>query len=172
MYDENNQLGYVPDSPDMEDMTEEERNDLLTTHMLFGCGSLAAGFIVALLICWLLIGCTTTRYVEVPVVRTDTVRVNRTERDSIYLRDSIYMKEWTQGDTVYVVKDRWKTMWKNRTERDTIYRSRVDSVSVPVEVAKPLTWWEKTRMRAGEALLVLLVGAVAYGGWRLWRKWR
>lgn len=106
--------------------------------------------------------CTTTRYVEVPVVQCDTVWENHTTRDSIWMHDSIHVKE--KGDTVWYEK--WHVNYKEKIVHDTIYKSRVDSVAVPYpvekHVAQPLTWWQKTRMHFGEALLVLLLMAAVY----------
>ena len=107
--------------------------------------------------------CTTTKYVEVPVVHCDTVWENHTTLDSIWMHDSIHVKE--KGDTVWYEK--WHVNYKEKIVHDTIYKSRVDSVGVPYPVEKqmekPLTWWQKTRMHLGEALLVLLLVAAVYG---------
>lgn len=52
-------------------------------------------------------------------------------------------------------------------ERDTIHDSIPYPVPVPEYVEKELTWWQKTRMYAGEALLWVLGIAVIYGVVRL-----
>lgn len=118
-----------------------------------------------------LVSCTTTKYVEVPVVHTDTLYKSKVERDSIYLHDSTYIKE--TGDTVWVEK--WHTRWRERMLTDTIYRSKVDSVAVPypveVEVERKLTAWQTLRMRLGETLLGLLAVLLVYGAFRLWMKY-
>lgn len=122
--------------------------------------------------------CTTTRYVEVPVVHTDTLRENRIERDSVWLHDSIYVKEWAKGDTVYVEKVKWKIQWENHVTHDTIYQSRTDSVAKPYpvyvekEVAKKLTWWQKTQMYVGDGALLVIVLLMLYGGVRLYKDTR
>lgn len=105
--------------------------------MVGGCFTVVcyiAAFLVGLIICILLCGCTTTQYVPVVEHHTDTVRVNHTERDSIYIHDSTYIKE--KGDTVLIEK--WHTRWRDRWQHDTIYKSRVDSVPAPypVEIIK------------------------------------
>ena len=120
--------------------------------------------------------CKHVEYVTVEKVRTDTLRTTNHTRDSIYLHDSIYMHEYMQGDTVFVVRDRWKTQYVDRLRRDTIYRSRVDSIPVlcPVEVvkevAKPLSWWQQLRMLAGDVTLLLLAIAVAWYIFKIARK--
>ena len=116
--------------------------------------------------------CTTTRYVEVPVTHTDTLYISKEKRDSIFLHDSIHVKE--KGDTVWY--ERWHTKYMEKVVHDTLYQHRVDSVGVPyrveVSVGKPLSTWQKVRMRAGEVLLLLLVVLVTWGGWKIARRVR
>ena len=111
--------------------------------------------------------CTTTKYVEVPVVHTDTLIVTNNQKDSVWLHDSIYLHEWMKGDTVMVDRVVYHTKYQERLRTDTVYQHKTDTVAKPypveVKVEKELTWWQKTRIHAGEALLVLLALAVAVG---------
>ena len=69
-------------------------------------------------------------------------------RDSVYIRDSIYV--WEKGDTVtkYVERVRYQyklqtdTLYKYRSLRDTVYMERCDSIRVekPVYIEKPRRW--------------------------------
>ena len=59
--------------------------------------------IVAMLLCLLMGSCTTTKYVPMPEYHNDTVRVTQYQRDSIYMHDSILVRQ--HGDTVTI--DRW-----------------------------------------------------------------
>ena len=118
--------------------------------------------------------CTTTRYVEVPVVHTDTLRENRIERDSVWLHDSIHVKE--KGDTVWFEK--WHVNYKEKIVHDTIYQSRTDSVAKPYpvyvekEVAKKLTWWQKTQMYVGDGALLVVLAMMVYGLIKLYKETR
>ena len=116
--------------------------------------------IAILIIASWLMGCKSVKYVTVPEYHSDTVLVNRTARDSIYMHDSIYVKEWQAGDTVYVHRDRWNTQWRERIVLDSIYISKTDSVpypvEVPVEVPAQLTWWQRTKMYAGVVMLAAI----------------
>ena len=116
--------------------------------------------IAILIIASWLMGCKSVKYVTVPEYHSDTVLVNRTARDSIYMHDSIYVKEWQAGDTVYVHRDRWHTQWRERIVLDSIYISKTDSVpypvEVPVEVPAQLTWWQNTKMKAGMVMLAAI----------------
>ena len=115
------------------------------------------GIVLALLVS-LLTGCTTTKYVEVERVRTDTVYQSKIQKDSIYFHDSIYVKEYQKGDTIFVVKDRWHEKWKEVLKVDTVYKSRIDSIPVPYPVEKlvprELNWFQKGLMWLGGIAIV------------------
>ena len=112
--------------------------------------------IVAMLLCLLMGSCTTTKYVTIPEYHNDTVRVTQYQRDSIYMHDSILVRQ--QGDTVTI--DRWHTQYRDRWHTDTIYKSRVDSVPYKVEVVKEvsakLSWLERLRLNISNVLLVVI----------------
>ena len=105
-----------------------------------------------------MVGCKTKEYVTVPVHHTDTLRVVQHHRDSIYLHDSTFVREYIQGDTVRVVTEMWHTKFRDRLKTDTLYRSRTDSVPVPYpvikEVKKPLNFFEKAMMGTGIGSIV------------------
>lgn len=119
-----------------------------------------------LLLCALFGSCTTERVVTVEKVRTDTVWQNHTARDSIFVRDSVHIKE--KGDTVWVEK--WKTVWQNHTAHDSVYIHKTDSVPVPYpvikEVEKPLTKTQKGLMGVG---ILTLMGLIVFIAWKLKR---
>jgi hypothetical protein len=106
-------------------------------------------------------GCKTKEYIPVVEHHTDTLRVVQHHRDSIYLHDSTFVREYIQGDTVRVVTEMWHTKYRDRLKTDTIYRSRTDSVPVPYpvvkEVKKPLTMIEKGLMGTGIAALTAIL---------------
>lgn len=118
--------------------------------------------IIAILLCLFICSCKTTKVVTVERVTHDTTFVVREHRDSIYLHDSIYVKEWRKGDTVWVEKTRFHRAGKERTRTDTIYRSKTDSIPVPYpvvkEVEKKLTKAQKGLMwTGGLSIMALLV---------------
>ena len=140
-----------------------------------GClGSLMilAAIVIILLVCY---GCTTTRYVPVIEHRTDTVQITRQQRDSIWLHDSIYMHEYIQGDTTFILRDRWHTKYIESISHDTTYISKRDTIPQPypveVEVEKQLTWWQKFRLSMANLILwFLLIWGVALGLKTYWKK--
>lgn len=100
-------------------------------------------------------------------VRTDTCFVDRWQRDSIYIEtlrhDSVTIRE--KGDTILI--DRWHTewrdRWRDRIEHDSIYITQRDTLRVTDirEVEKRLSWWQQTRLRLADLLLVVLSLIVA-----------
>lgn len=140
-----------------------------------GClGSLMilADIVIILLVCY---GCTTTKYVPVIEHRTDTVQITRQQRDSIWLHDSIYMHEYIQGDTTFILRDRWHTKYIESISHDTTYISKRDTIPQPypveVEVEKQLTWWQKFRLSMANLILwFLLIWGVALGLKTYWKK--
>lgn len=106
------------------------------------------------------------RVVTVERVRTDTLRETRNIRDSIYLHDSVWVKQYELGETVFVEKERWHTRYQDRLLMDTMYVSRTDSVPVPypveVKVEKELSTWQSFRMTLGTIALCMLAVYVVY----------
>ena len=125
--------------------------------------ALCMGVLIALS---LLSSCTTTKYVEVERVRTDTTYITKWQKDSVWLHDSIHVKE--KGDTVLIEK--WHTQWRDRLRIDTIYQATHDTIPAPFPqteyVEKDLSWWQRTQMYAGDVMLLVLLG---YGLFRLRR---
>lgn len=101
--------------------------------------------------------CRSIRYVPVETIRTDSLYLSVHERDSIHIKDFVYIKE--KGDSVIV--DKWHTVYRDRRTRDTIYIEKEKEVMVPYPVEKELTWWQKTKLEIGEfsigIILVLLI---------------
>ena len=75
-------------------------------------------------------------------VRTEYVAQEVHHRDTIITRDSAYIREWMQGDTVFVDRYRDRYVYRDRW-RDSI-QIKVDSFAVErvkeVQVEKSLSW--------------------------------
>jgi hypothetical protein len=132
-------------------------------RMKVGCLQLVSiifSVILALLLFALFNSCSTQRVVTVERRTTDTLMMLNSIRDSIYLHDSIYISDFVRTDTVFRTVERWHTQYRDRWQHDTIYKSRTDSVPVPVptpvEVPAKLTWWQQTRMHIGGIALAVL----------------
>lgn len=138
-------------------------------RMKAGCMQLASiivSVILALLLFALFNSCSTQRVVTVERRTTDTLMMLNSIRDSIYLHDSIYIIDFVRTDTVFRTVERWHTQYRDRWQHDTIYKSRTDSVPVPVptpvEVPAKLTWWQQTRMHIGGIVLAVLGLYIAF----------
>ena len=169
--DYNNPNDYWNGNDPCKGMAEKERIKTALAYMVV----YFIGFAIAVAVCALLSGCTTTKYVPVIEHRTDTLRWHRNIRDSIYLSDSIYVSDFVRDDTVYKTVDRWHTRYIERTSHDTIYQSRHDSIPVPYPVEKevpaPLTWWQQARLHLANIMLWLLaLVAIIYVGKKYLRK--
>lgn len=117
------------------------------------------GVIIGIVLCAMLFGCTTTKYVPVIEHRTDTVRITQQQRDSIYLHDSIRVSE--KGDTVRIEK--WHTKYIERTSHDTIYQATHDSIPVPYKVTE---YVERKRSKMEWGLTI--IGTIALLGFIVW----
>ena len=143
-------------------MTKEIRQKIYNNIMV---AVLLVCMLVGLMLCGLLTSCKSHEPTIVERVRTDTVHIMQQQRDSIYLRDSIFVNQWQSGDTIFQVRDRWHTQ-NGRTEvRDTFYKAKVDSVPVPYPVIKKvpaeLTWWQQARLHLANIVLwVILIIAL------------
>ena len=142
-------------------LSDEERIAAALLRIAYTCITL----LVAVLLCALFSGCTTTKYVPVPEYHTDTLRQVTVRHDSVMVHDSIHITE--KGDTVRI--ERWHTQYRDRWRTDTIYKSKRDSIPYPVEVTKEvpakLTWWQQTRLHLANIVLWLLaLLAVIYVG--------
>ena len=126
--------------------------------------------ILWVLACPLLVSCKTVKYVPVETVKTDSVYIDRFQRDSIYQRDSVFVNRWMAGDTVFVDKVVTKYKYKDRWRYDTVAIVRVDSVQVPYPVEKQLTKWEQVRLNVGGWVIALVVITIlVVVGWAIYK---
>lgn len=125
--------------------------------------------IIPYIILSLLAGCKSVQYVPVETVRTDSIYVDRYQRDSIYQRDSVFVNRWTAGDTVYQDKVVWKYVYRDKVLYDTVAILRSDTVRVPYPVERRLTTWEQVRLNVGGwaigaviIFILIVVGIIVY----------
>ena len=118
---------------------------------------------VMLLFLLLLCGCR-TEFVPVESVRYDSVMIEKMMRDSVFVRDSVYLKE--KGDTVFKYKDRFVYVYKNRV--DTFFAEKIREIEVPVPVERKLTWWERVKLNYAEWVIAVLVAIALVYAIRQW----
>ncbi len=111
-----------------------------------------------IIICTLisLIGCTTTKYVEVPIEKTKIEYKDRLSIDTIIQHDSTIIT--MLGDTVYLEK--YKYIYKVKELRDTINITDTTTVTKPIEVVKEINklyTWQIVLMVLGGVSIIILV---------------
>lgn len=104
----------------------------------------------------LLLSCSSTRTIEVPVETIKKEYIYDTRIDSIIIRDSI--DRWYRNDTVYIYKERVR--FKYKTRLDTIIRTdtipKILTVEKEVKVNN-IYWYQKLLMWIGSLSLALLI---------------
>lgn len=106
-------------------------------------------------------GCGSVKYVPVETEKIEYRENVRFERDSIFVCDSVYIRE--KGDTIWL--ERYHTLWKEKWRTDTIVELKEVTQDKIVEVEKKLTRWQQIKQDFGAiaiggfALLILAVGA-------------
>ena len=125
-------------------------------------GMLVAVAVLALMMC----SCKSIEYVPVieKEVHHDSIYFTKVQRDSVWLHDSISVKE--KGDTIRIEK--WHTKYIEREVHDTIYQAKRDSIPVPYEVIKEvpakLSKTQKGLMTLG---ILTLMAAVIFGALKI-----
>lgn len=113
--------------------------------------------VTTLLVFMALFSCTSVKYVPVETVRENSAVIKQWERDSIFIKDSIFIS--TKADTVYHTRIKWLS--RDRVIRDTVYRVSSDTITKVVKVEKALTGWEKAKMSVGGYTIVCCAILVA-----------
>ena len=105
------------------------------------------GLILTILGLNLAVSCSPKIYERV-VYQHDTTYVQQVKVDSVYRKDSVFVKE--KNDTVYIYKERIRDRYVFR--HDTLRLVKVDSVAVErvkeVKVEKPLSAWKTAKIAA------------------------
>lgn len=122
-------------------------------------------WLYTLLLSLLAFSCTTTEYVPVETTKTDSIYISLFELDSIYVHDSVYVRD--KGDTVYIEKVKY--LYKEKVRTDSIYTEKVDSIRIPYPVERKLGKWEETYLAVGRITLwaviiviLVVVGSMVY----------
>lgn len=104
-----------------------------------------------------------TEYIPIESVRYDSIYFAKLQKDSIYIQDSIYIKE--KGDTVFV--DKFKYIYKYVNIQDTCFIEKTDSILIPYPIERKLTWWERKTQNLGDWIVDLIIIFILYRllGW-------
>lgn len=99
-----------------------------------------------------------TEYIPIETVRTDSIFWAKIQKDSIYIKDSVFVRQ--SKDTVW--KEKFKYIYKYVMQNDTVYISRTDSIQVPVPVEKKLGFWERTKQQASLVFVGMVLSCIIY----------
>lgn len=112
--------------------------------------------------------CARVQYVPVETIKTDSVRVVDVQRDSIYVQDSVIVRE--KADTIFVT--RWRTEYREALRVDTVQIVRTDSIQNIIEVERDFTPWESICFSLGRVMLTIGAFILIYKLYILFRKLR
>ena len=118
-------------------------------------------YILVLAILSFLPSCTTTKYVPVETIRTDSLNHYIHRIDSITQRDSIVEKIYMRGDTIVNEVERYKFVERVKEVADTITEVKTVIKEIPVEVEKELTAWQKFKINFSEIVIGIAVLAIS-----------
>ena len=127
---------------------------LCKSFTLFNFVSMKRFILIGILLS--LIGCTTTKYIEVPVEKTKIEYRDRLSIDTVIQHDSTIIT--ILGDTVYLEK--YKYIYKVKELRDTINITDTTTVTKPIEVVKEINklyTWQIVLMVLGGVSIIILV---------------
>jgi hypothetical protein len=126
---------------------------------LKACGWSLIG-IILLLMATLFTSCKTIQYVPVPEYHHDSIYITKVQHDSIFQHDSVYVKEYTKGDTVYLETTKWQTKYKEVYLCDTMFVEKTDSVRVPYPIEKKLGLKDRAFLYLGKVFPFFFVFCV------------
>lgn len=139
-----------------------------------GCWWSLLGFIATMVLFAVtaLTSCTTTKVVTVEKVRNDTTIITKWQKDSVWLHDSVTVRE--KGDTMLIEK--WHTKFVESIKHDTTYLAKNDTIPQPYPVEKKvpaeLSWWQRLRIILGNFVILAIIALAGYWVWRLWRVYK
>ena len=121
------------------------------------------GIVLFSVFCYFLLatlpGCS-PKIIEKTVVQHDTTAIHH--RDSIFTKDSIYIKEWMKGDTVYIDRYRDRYIYKDRWRDSISIREVHDTTTVEKKVERELTAGQKTKIGLFWWLIAGLAGCLVW----------
>lgn len=85
-----------------------------------------------LLIVLLLAGCRSTQTSVVERVSKDTVYDIRERHDTLRLIDSVVVREWMRGDTVWIERSHRSSRERTKVVQDTVREVRIDSIPIVI----------------------------------------
>lgn len=110
-------------------------------------------YILTILLASAIWSCRSVKYVPRETIKHDTTYINKLIKDSIYLKDSVYIH--SKNDTVFVEK--YKYQYIDKVVRDTSYVVKSDTISVPYPVEKRPTRWQQLKLDIGGISIGIII---------------
>ncbi len=124
-------------------------------------------FVFVFLFMGFLPGCS-PRIVE--KVRTEYVYNTVHHHDTTIRRDSVYLREYVKGDTVFVEKYKDRYIFRDRWRDSIRIEERHDTTAVEVKVEKPLSWSQKAKIGAFPWLLLACLALLIWVTKKWWLR--
>lgn len=111
--------------------------------------------------------CSCSKKVYVPVENVHTEYVYTHSVDTIMQKDSVYVREWLKGDTLYIEKTKLATDYKVKVRLDTVQVTDTIAKPYPIEVEKRVSFKE----RLSNIVALTIVGILlVVGGFLIGRR--
>lgn len=110
-------------------------------------------YILIILLASAICSCRSVEYAPRETIKHDTTYINKLIKDSIYLKDSVYIH--SKNDTVFVEKYKYKYI--DKVVRDTSHVVKSDTISVPYPVEKRLTRWQQLKLDIGGISIGIII---------------
>lgn len=140
-------------------MNEDEKNIII--KCLAELLTFIVGIGLGLLMCALLSGCKTVECESV-VVKSDTLHHYTERRDSVVYRDSVFVRLYEKGDTIYSITERWNVQYRDRVRVDTVYKSVAVVQQQTERTEKKAPWYERYM---SWVWAIAVVGCFMFGMW-------
>lgn len=95
-------------------------------------------------------------------VKTEYIYQDVHHRDTLITRDSIYIREWLKGDTVYIAKYRDRYVFRDRWRDSVSIREVHDTTTVEKKVERELTAGQKMKINSFWWLLAGLIVSICW----------
>lgn len=119
---------------------------------------------IVVILLLLLVATACTKHIYVPVETTHTEYIVQHTRDTLTRSDSVYVHEYTKGDTVMIEKWRERIVYRSIATADTVLVTDTVPKPYPVEVVKEvnvLKWWQRVLMWSG-GISLLIIGVLVF----------
>lgn len=87
---------------------------------------------------------------------------DRFVRDSLYIHDSVFVKEKVKGDTVFLDRFVYRYIYKDKVRTDTVLREVRDTTLLEVTIEKPLSAWQSFKIRGFRYFFAALIAALLW----------